>query len=248
MGREFMLAASRAVFVRRAASRWSALRRAGAWLAAALALAAPAQAQDDSGWVLKQEDPETPTRVWLRDRPGGVPAFRATTVIDARLSSLAAVLLDGTRTHEWVYRTKESVSLRRVGPTRGTTLVVSSMPFPLNDRESVVEWEMTQDPVTLVVTMAGHSTDDAPPPHPDRVRMPTFESRWVFAPRADGRVDVQFEGVGDPGGNLALPIIREFVAAAIWQGPWSTIRALHDIVRRPPFPQATLPFIREPAR
>lgn len=217
-------------------------------LAVLLGLVPPAAAQDDSGWQLRQEDEASATRVWLRDRPDGVPAFRATTVIDARLSSLAAVLLDGTRTQDWVYRAKQSVPLRRDGPTRGTTLVISSMPFPLRDRESVVEWEMTQDPATLVVTMAGKSTDDAPPPDPDRVRMPTFESRWVFAPRADGRVDVRFEGVGDPGGNLGLPIIRAFVAAAIWEGPWYTIRALHEIVRQPPFPQATLPFIREPAR
>jgi hypothetical protein len=243
-----MPAAPRAGCVRRAAPRWPGLARITACVAVVLALAAPALAQDDAGWQLKQEDPEVPTRVWLRDRPGGVPAFRATTVIDARLSSLAAVLLDGTRTQDWVYRARQSIRLRSDGPTRGTTLVVSSMPFPLSDRESVVEWEMTQDPATLTVTMAGHSTTDAPPPHPERVRMPTFESRWVFAPRPDGRVDVLFEGVGDPGGNLALPVIRAFVAAAIWQGPWSTIRALHEIVRQPPYPQAELPFIREPAR
>jgi hypothetical protein len=177
-----------------------------------------------------------------------VPAFRATTVVDARLSSLTAVLLDTARAPEWVYRLREAVLLRAEGPTRGVTLVVTSLPFPLKDRESVVAWEVTQDPHSLVVTVACRAAADAPPVHPDRVRMAVFESRWVFAPRPDGRVDVLLEGMGQPGGNLALPLLRHFASAAVWEGPWNTILALHQIVRQPPFAQAELPFIREPAR
>jgi hypothetical protein len=228
------------------APRWR--RSAGpVGVAVALVLTAFAAApQDDAGWVLKQQDGET--RVWLRERPGEMPAFRAETVVDASLSSLAAVLLDSSRTPEWVYRAREAVRLQSDGPTRGVSLVVTAMPFPLRDRESIVAWEMTQDPQTLVVTLAGRSAPDALPPNPERVRMPSFESRWVLAQRPDGRVDVRFEGQGDPGGNLALPVLRQFVAAAVWEGPWHTVRALHDIVRRPPFPDARLPFIREPPR
>lgn len=217
-----------------------------AWGCVALALSAAAQ--DTRPWQLVQEDPATDTRVWLRERDGGVPAFRAATVIDARLSSLAAVLLDETRTPDWVYRAREAVVLRADGPTRGVTRVVTDMPFPLTDRESVVAWEMVQDPQTLAVTLSGRDAPDAPPPDPARVRMPTFESRWVLTPRTDGRIDVLFEGVGDPGGVLSLPLLRRFLDAAIWQGPWQTIRALREIVRQPPFPQAVLPFVREPER
>jgi hypothetical protein len=238
------------------ASTLQPLRRLGlgllswcvALVVAVVAPVAPAMAQPASAWQLKQEDPQTPTRVWLRERAGGFPAFRATTVIDARLSSLAAVLLDNSRTPDWVYRAREAVLLSADGPTRGVTLVVTAMPFPLSDRESIVAWEITQDPPTLAVTVSGHSAPEALPPHPDRVRMPTFESRWVFSPRPDGRVDVLFEGVGDPGGVLSAPLLRQFVSAAVWEGPWHTIRALHEIVRTPPFAQAVLPFIREPGR
>lgn len=218
-----------------------------AWAALLLAAAAAVLADDADGWQLRQEDPQTETRVWTRERPEGLPEFRAATIIPARLASLAAVLLDPTRTQDWVYRAREAVLLSSDGPTRGVTLVVTAMPLPLSDRESIVDWAMTQDPQTLVVTMAGHSVPDRLPPHPDRVRMPGFESRWQLSPRADGRVDVLFEGFADPGGNLALPWLRRFVAAAVWEAPWHTVRALSEIVQRPPFPQAELPFIREPA-
>lgn len=213
-----------------------------------LAAGATGLADEADGWQLRQEDPQTETRVWTRERPEGLPAFRAATTIPARLASLAAVLLDPTRTQDWVFRAREAVLLASDGPTRGVTLVVTAMPLPLSDRESIVEWEMTQDPQTLTVTMAGHSLPDRLPPHPDRVRMPSFESRWQLTPRADGRVDVLFEGFADPGGNLALPLLRHFVAAAVWEAPWNTVRALREIVRQPPFPQAELSFISEPAR
>lgn len=214
-----------------------------------IALPVPARAQQDmAGWRLQREDAVTSTRVWSGKRPDGVPAFRATTVIDARLSSLAAVLLDTERAPQWVYRLREAVLLRQEGPARGVTLVVTDMPFPLVDRESVVGWEMSQDPQTLTVTVACRAATDSPPLHPDRIRMAVFESRWVFSPRPDGRVDVLFEGMGDPGGNLAWPVLRHFAGAAVWEGPWQTLLALHRIVRQPPFPQAELPFIREPAR
>lgn len=217
-------------------------------LAALLLVAGAAvRAAGADGWQLRQEDPATETRVFTRERPEGLPEFRAETTIPARLASLAAVLLDPTRTQDWVFRAREAMLLSSDGPTRGVTLVVTTMPLPLRDRESIVEWAMTQDPQTLVVTMAGHSVADRLPPHPERVRMPSFESRWQLSPRPDGRVDVLFEGYADPGGNLALPWLRSFVAAAVWEAPWHTVRALREIVQRPPFPQAELPFLREPA-
>jgi hypothetical protein len=210
---------------------------------------APAAAQEpEAPWRLRETDPQVPVQVYLRERPGAVPAFRATTDIEARLATLAAVLLDAGRTHEWVYRVRSAERLRSDGPTRGVTLVVTGMPFPLADRESVVAWQMTQDPHTLEVTLSGRDAPDAPPPHPDRVRMPTFESRWTLAPRPDGRVDVVFEGQADLGGSLESPLLRHFVSAAAWEAPWHTVRALHEMVRRPEYAQAQFDFIREPPR
>jgi hypothetical protein len=212
--------------------------------------AAPQEA--DTPWRLHEVDLEAdlemPVRVYLRERPGAVPAFRASTVVEARLAALAAVLLDDSRTQDWVYRARRAELLHSDGPMRGVTRVITGMPFPLADREAVVAWEMTQDAQTLVVTLSGRNAPDAPPPHPDRVRMPTFESRWTLTPRADGRVDVVFEGLGDPGGALESPLLRHFVSAAAWQGPWYTVRGLHQMVRRPEYAQAQLDFIREPQR
>jgi hypothetical protein len=225
------------------------MSRVHGWCAAvAIFLAAPVWGQDATAWHLQREDAATSTRAWSGQRADGIPAFRATTVVEARLSSLLAVLLDTTRASQWVYRLREAALLRTEGPTRGVTLVVTASPFPLKDRESVVAWEVTQDPNSLAVTVTCRPTADAPAPRADRVRMSVFESRWLFTPRPDGRVEVLFEGMGDPGGNLAWPVLRHFANAAVWEGPWHTVVSLHRMVREPPFPQAELPFIHEPGR
>lgn len=212
-----------------------------------------AQAQPETPWQLRHTDPDTGTQVWLRDRGDQVPAFRASTRVQARLSSLAALLLDSERLPEWVYRTRSVQRLQQDDPQQGVSLVVTAMPWPLDDRESVVAWRLQQAASTRIVTLRGRGVEPAgqpwlPEPAPDRVRMPSFASQWVFAPVAGsaGQVDVVFEGHGDPGGSLASPLLRGFVAAAIWEAPLQTINALRRMLQRPEYRDAVLPFIAEP--
>ena len=218
----------------------------------------PAAAQTDAApgppWQWRYTDPDRGTQVWLQDRGDLPPAFRASTRVKCRLSSLVALLLDRSAMPEWVYRTRSVRSLHQEGPTQGVSMVVTAMPWPLDDREAVVSWQLFQSPTTGVVTIRGGHVEPAgqpwlPAPAPGRVRMPSFGSQWTFAPvaGAPGEVDVRFDGHGDPGGNLALPVLREFVHAAIWEAPLQTVNALRQMVQRPAYRDAVLPFIAEPA-
>lgn len=239
----------------RATARW--LR--GLVLLALLAGTSPwrlalAQAPADAApWQWRVTDTDSGTQVWLQDRGDLPPAFRATTRIQARLSSLVALLLDRSAMPEWVYRTASVQLLHQDGPQQGVSLVVTAMPWPLDDREAVVSWQLRQSPANAVVSLSDHSVEPAGQPWlpevaPGRVRMPSFGSQWVFAPvaGAPGEVDVRFEGHGDPGGNLALPLLRSFVHGAIWQAPLQTVNALRKLVQRPAYRDAVLPFITEP--
>ena len=225
------------------------------WLGVGL----PAQAQPaaaagggDAGWQLHRLDTATGTQVWLRDRgDAGPPAFRATTRLRTRLSALVAVLLDAERMPDWVFRTREVKRLQGSSATRGVSLVVTGMPWPLSDREAVVAWQFQQDPATLRITISGQAAPDGlagvPPPAAERVRMPHFESRWQFTPLPDGQVEISFEGLGDPGGNLASPLLRAFVDAAVWQAPMVTVTGLRRMALLPEYQQAQVDHVREPS-
>ena len=215
-------------------------------LAGACATSAATAGPATAGWQLRHVDETTGTAVYLRERADRLPEFRAVTTMHTRLSALVSVVMDTAGMPEWVYRTRHAQVLASDGPTRGVSLVVTAMPWPLWDREAIVAWQLTQDARTGTVTLAGHSSPGALPPPPDRVRMPSFESRWVFTPHRGGEVEVRFEGHADLGGNLALPPLRAFVAAAVWEAPLQTVNGLRQMVQRPAHQAAELPYIREP--
>jgi hypothetical protein len=209
-----------------------------------------AQAQDDTArpWVLRHVEETTGTRVYLRERAGKAPEFRADGRLGTTTGALVAVLMDGKHMPEWVYRTRRVQVLERDSPWRGVSRVVTAMPPPLSDRESIVAWQMQQDASTGTVTIEGHSDPTRLPPTEGLVRMPEFATRWIFTPRADGDVDVRFEGHADLGGSLALWPLSAFVAAAVWQAPLYTLDALRQMVVRAPYAGAPMPASEPPAR
>lgn len=208
--------------------------------------AAGCAAAQDAPWRLVLTDDLTGTRVFLRERGAELPAFHATARLQARVASLVAVLLDTDAMPEWVYRTRRVVRLESASPTQGVSQVITAMPWPLLDREAIVSWQLTQDPASCAVRIEGRGAPERLPPTAELVRMPSFASRWTFTPVAGGQVDVSFEGHGDPGGNLAGPLLRGFLEGAVQEAPLQTVNALRAMVGRPVYRDAALPFICEP--
>lgn len=203
----------------------------------------PALAQDDTArpWVLRHVEETTGTRIYVRERSGHAPAFRAEGRLRTTPGALVAVLMDREHMPEWVFRTRQVQVLERDGPWRGVSRVITAMPPPLLDREAIVAWQMSQDPGSGTVTIEGRSDSTRLPPTEGLVRMPEFATRWVFTPRADGEIDVRFEGHADLGGNLALWPLSAFVAAAVWQAPLYTLDALRGMVVRAPYAGTRMP-------
>lgn len=214
-------------------------------LAALWAVACPARA-DDGAWQLQVSDAASGIEIYLSPRGDEPPAFRGVMQLQARVSALTAVLLDTQRMPEWVYRTRRVLPLAQQGPFRGVSQVITAMPWPLLDREAIVAWELSQDGQGGAVTLSGRNAPQGLPPSAGLLRMPRFESQWRFTPVAAGRVEVVFEGHGDPGGSLASPLLRGFVAAAVWEAPLRTLQGLQRMVVQPIYRDARLPFITEP--
>jgi hypothetical protein len=215
----------------------------------AMALCAPAWAgcgDDDPGWMLRAEDAATGTQVYLHDRGAGqFPAFCAVARWPVRLHSLMAVLLDGERMPEWVYRARRVARLSTQGSSAGVTRVVTDMPWPLSDRDAVVAWRIVPR-AGGAVEIVGEAAPERFPVDPKIVRMPSFASSWRLTPVGGGEVEVRFEGYGNPGGVLDSPILRAFVASAVWQAPLETMIGLRAMVDRPAYRQACAPVLELP--
>jgi len=105
--------------------------------------AAPA---DESPWQLRHVEPETDTRIYLRSRGAAVPAFRGVTRLQARLSTLVALLLDTEQMPEWVFRVRRVRPIEAPDPMHGVTQVITGMPWPLQDREAIDVYRNREKP------------------------------------------------------------------------------------------------------
>lgn len=212
---------------------------------------ASSTAWGDDGWRLRHRDEAAGIQVWLESDPGPYPRFRARmTLPHARLASAVALLRDPASMPLWVYATKSAQHLSGGGGATGVTRVINELPGPLSDRESIVQWAWAVDASGRVVTLSGRPAVAPPEPLPDTVRMPGFASSWTLralgGAEEDG-VEVEFEGWANPGGNLALPFMRGFVAESVWRAPLNTLLGMQKMLSLAPYRSAVLPvFLRAP--
>ena len=80
--------------------------------------------------------------------------------------------------------------------------LVYDVPWPLADRDLVVDARITIDPVTGKETIFAQPLPDVIPEKPDLVRIKKYWQKWTVQQVSPGIVRVILEGFVDPGGNV----------------------------------------------
>lgn len=197
-----------------------------------------------AGWersLVSDDDVEIHTRAG----PGDARSFYGITRLRARLSTVVAVLLDRERAAVWSYRVRRVETLPGGTPTRGFARMISAVPWPLTERETLYEWLLEQHPGTGTVTIEVVNRPDLLPPDDRFVRVQRMASTWRFTPLPGQQVKVHFFGHGEAGGNLDSPVLKAFVQAAVAEAPLATLRGLRRVVAAPRYQEAKFPFIRD---
>jgi hypothetical protein len=215
------------------------------WLMMVVGLVSAGPAETAAGWHLKTVDEARGIEVYVRPRADRHREFLAITRVSARLSSVAAVLQDTKAMPRWLYRTREVQVLESPEPTRGLLRVITNLPWPLTDREAVIEWRMVQDEASGEVSLDAVAAGHRAPPIEGTVRMPELESHWRLKPMPGGVVEVRLSGFGHLGGNLSFPPLRAFMSTSIWQAPLESLRGLREMVQLPDYHQVQVPAVRE---
>jgi len=223
-------------------------RRSLVVLAAAIALIGNPNARGASDWDLKISDTEAGIKVYYRTNQNGYTEFRAVTRVRSSLGAFVGLFRDVDNMPNWVYRTKKVQTLTIPGATEAYAYTISEMPWPLDDRDSIVRSTLSQDPATLAITIYGSAVPDYLPRDSRYVRMPVVESFWRFTPVTEGLVEVEFQGYGDPGGNLSSGFLNWVVRVSLWEAPYQTLLGLQRAVPLPEYQSRTFDFVREPGR
>lgn len=163
--------------------------------------------------------------------------------IDARLSSVVAVITDEAATPELTDLVEHSEVQNRESDTRYQTYARMKMPWPVSDRDIVNQRDVVQDPQTLAVTITDTATTSGVPPNKDYVRIVKSTQRWVLTPQADGGVLVDSYILSDPAGPIPSSIINAMSVST----PFKTLTKLRELVKRPKYADAKLSYITDKA-
>ncbi len=200
----------------------------------------PACAED---WSLALDSHDI--RVWTRAIPDyPIREIRAETTVKSSLNGLLALLMDTDNAARWIYRT-DRIDLLKRDDVSGSFLihVMTDFPWPLTDRDAVVEGKITQEESSGIISVTSRALSSSSyPPSADFVRMPDMEGSWTFQPLGDGRVKVVMSMRADPGGNIPAAVIN----LIIHETPYRTLRGLRKVIGEPRYQNARLPQIREP--
>jgi hypothetical protein len=199
-----------------------------------LLLPLPAGAWDtvfDSGGVRVQQRPYPGTP--LLETRGEVRAA-------ASLNALMALLKDADYNHEWVYRSGGATILQANGYRQAYVYGVVDAPWPMQDRDTIVRFDYSQDPETKAITISISNFPDFRPEQRGLVRVPDFGGFWNLSPLPDGRVEITYQVYGDPGGWVPVWIANYAAALSVTR----TLQNLPAAVER--YRGARSEWVREP--
>lgn len=201
---------------------------------------APFLAVSQVNWELKKD--KEGIKVYTKSTAhSDVKAVKVVCTLQAKLSQLAALLLD-TKAHEqWVYNTKTSFLVKQISPHQQVYYSEIDLPWPLANREVVVNMKIVQHPVTRVMQVDIVNADDKVPAQKGTVRVPASSVNWKVTPIDKNRLSVEYEGLADPGGSVPSWVVNAFST----KGPFETFKKLRELVMSPIYANARYDFIKE---
>jgi len=90
-------------------------------------------------------------------------------------------------------------------------------------------------------TSISSSAEEKYPLQKGIVRVTVFDSKWIFTPLPDGKVNIEYTVKTDPGGNIPIFLTNMFID----KGPVATMKKMRDILQLPKYRDANVDFIEE---
>jgi hypothetical protein len=145
--------------------------------------------------------------------------------IQCSMSEIVAVLEDIDAQKKWVMRTLEVDMLEQRNAGDFTYYLITDMPFPVRDRELIVDHKRTlisENQVKIELLTSEYILT----PHAEYVLIPYYSSTYLMKQSEDGWIDIHYHVKLDPGGILPAWLYNLAVA----KGPISSFQGLFDII------------------
>lgn len=162
---------------------------------------ADAPQAEERDWVLiTDKDGVKVYRSHTDDSP--IKTFRGETDVSLEdFRSIGAIMDDYDFVSSWLHMVSEIEGFKRPSPYQREVWLTTRLPWPVSDRDVVLEVLMEQDPDTYTVRMPFRQVVRIP--EKDKyVRIPRMDGYLEFVPLEPGRIHLTIEVILDPGGRL----------------------------------------------
>jgi ribosome-associated toxin RatA of RatAB toxin-antitoxin module len=162
--------------------------------------------------------------------------------IKTSLSSIVALLNDFESYPEWVYRCEKSYTAKKIASHEFIHYQSVKAPWPVDNRDIIIYKKLTQDPVTKVITQHALAMPDYLPRVLKHVRVLLFKAQWTITPLKNGVVNVEYQLLVDPGGNIPAWIVN----LAVVDGPYDTELKMKEWLMKEKYQKMPVAGIKEP--
>lgn len=191
-----------------------------------------ASALDSADWRLVSN--KNGIQVYMKhDDEARIKTFRGVTRFKVEnLHAMSGVLNDTPNMPRWMHFISKAKEIRRSDYLNREYQFLTTLPWPLADREAVVKLLVRQDAVTRGVTVHVINAPTLLPPNNDYIRFPQMTGVFSFVPTGkDKEVEVTYELVLDPGGYIPAWIAN----IVLKDTPYFTLERLRRVVERPEY-------------
>ncbi len=187
----------------------------------------------EGDWTLEKD--EESIAVYTRAVPGWpVRQFRGVAEIEARIESLLALLDDNAACERWIHNCISSEAVELPDRYNKYSYIRNKAPWPVKKRDAILLTTVTVADDRVEIT--GTARPDYRPRERKFVRIPRQEIRWLLTPLNNGKVQVVFEGLFDPGGSVPNWAVNR----TLIDTPFETLKDMREVVREPQYRDTVL--------
>jgi len=161
-----------------------------------------------------------------------VDQMKGVGIVDASVAAVEALIRDVPSQTEYMYKCKEA-AVATAPELKGSAdsvyvYNVTSMPYPVNDRDAVVRADYTIDKATGTVYVHVEGVKTTYKMDKKKVRMPLVVVDYTLVPKGPDKTEVTYEALADPGGNLPAFVVNMLTKNLSIQ----TIAGMREMVKK----------------
>ncbi len=168
-----------------------------------------------------------------------IEQFRGTVKIESSMAAAVALIQDMDSVQKWIHYSKSGKTLTKNGKS-SLTYTITNLPWPLNNRDIVVNNTLTQSN-DGTVTIKFEGAPDSYPVTENMIRIRKLTGDWVLVPAENHMVSVTYTVLSEPGGRIPSWVVN----MGIVDQPFITLQNMRKMVKNSPWKEAVIAGIEE---